>query len=194
MEYPKWEKYPFGDSAASAEYSGVGLCFLTETKLTNDIHTQFSLGYRVLATNAMSHHQGGVALVYKESPYWQVESSVLYGPNVISAVIVSGNSRFGIVGAYVPPADTTTSMHIATALARFPTNRKVILVEDLNLDLNSIETERDMEIANILATSGLLDMHRHFKLAGRCRRPATWHLKREGNIIKSRPDYFLCSD
>ena len=149
---------------------GVELCFLTETKLTNGIHTRISLGYRVLATNAMSHHQGGVALVYKESPYWQVESSVLHGPNVISAVIVSGNSRFGIVGAYIPPADTTTLMHITTALARFP-NQKVVIVGDLNLDLGSIETERDMEIADILATSELLYIHRHFKLAGRRRRP-----------------------
>ena len=84
-------------------------------------------------------------------------------------------------------------MHITTALARFP-RRKVILVGDLNLDLGSIETERDMEIADILATSVLLDMHRHFKSPGRYRTPATWHHKREGEVIKSRPDYFLCSD
>ena len=49
---------------------GVDLCFHTETKLTKGIYTQFSLGYQVLATNAMSHHQGVVALVYRESPYW----------------------------------------------------------------------------------------------------------------------------
>ena len=84
-------------------------------------------------------------------------------------------------------------MHITTALACFP-NRKVILVGDLNLNLGSIESERDMQIADILATSGLLDMHRHFKSAGRRRRLATWHQKREGKVIKSRPDYFLCSD
>ena len=70
----------------------------------------------------------------------------------------------------------------------------MILVGDLNLDLDSLETDRDMEIADILATSGLLDMHRHFKSHGRNRRPATWHQKREGEVIKSRPDYFLCSD
>ena len=117
----------------------------------------------------------------------------MHGPNVILVVIVSGNLWYGVVGAYVPPTDTTTSVHIATALARFP-SRKVILVGDLNLDLDSLETDRDMEIADILATSGLLDMHRHFKSAGRCRRPATWHQKREGKVVKSRPDYFLCSD
>ena len=100
---------------------GVDLCFLTETELMNGIYTRFSLGYQVLATNTMSHHKGGVALVYKESLYWQVESSVLHGPNFISVVIVSGNSRLEIVGAYIPPAGTTTSMHITTALACFST-------------------------------------------------------------------------
>ena len=84
-------------------------------------------------------------------------------------------------------------MNITTALARFP-RRKMTLVGDLNLDLDSIESERDMQIADILATSGLLDMHRHIKSAGRRRRPATWHHKREGKAIKSRSDYFLCSD
>ena len=111
----------------------------------------------------------------------------------MSAVIVSGNSRYGVVGAYVPPADSTTSVHIAAALGRFP-SRKVILVGDLNLDLDALVLERDREIANVLASSGLLDMHRHFKSKGRNRRPDTWHQKREGEVIKSRPDYFFCSD
>ena len=52
---------------------GVDLCFLIETILTEGIYTQFSSGYRILATNAMSRHQGGIALVYQESPCWQVK-------------------------------------------------------------------------------------------------------------------------
>ena len=71
----------------------------------------------------------------------------------MSAVIVSGNSRYGIVGAYIPPSDSTTLAHIASALARFP-SRKVILVGDLNLGLDSLKTTRDVEIADVLATSG----------------------------------------
>ena len=172
---------------------GMDLCFLTETNLTEGIYTRFPSEYRVLATNAMSRHQGGIALVYRESPYWQVESLVLYGPIVIPVVIVSGNSRYGVVGAYVPPVDTTTLVHIAAALARFP-SRKVILVGDLNLDLDSIETERDVEIANILAASGLLDMHHHCKCRCKLKRQDTWHQKREGIVVRSRLDFFLCSD
>ena len=84
-------------------------------------------------------------------------------------------------------------MHITTTLAHCP-HRKVILVGDLNFNLDSIEMERDMEIANILANSELLDIHCHFKLAGRCSRPTTWHHKRERKVIQSRPDYFLYLD
>ena len=154
MEYPKWGNACLETALQALDMVGVDLCFLTETKLTKGIYTQFPLGYRVLATNAMSHHQGGVALVYRELPYWQVESSVFRGPNVISAVIVGGNCRYWIVGAYVSPSDNTTSVHIAAALGRFP-NRKVILVGDLNLDLDFLETVRDIEIADILTASGL---------------------------------------
>ena len=102
-------------------------------------------------------------------------------------MIVSRNSRYGIVGAYVPPSDTTTLVHIATALARFP-SWKVILVGDLNLDLDSIETDRDIEIADILANSGLLDMHHHFKARCGNQQHWTWHHKSKGgcNPVKAR--------
>ena len=171
---------------------GVDIGFLQETKLTDGIYTRFSSEYHVLATDAASRTQGGVALVYRDSPYWQVESAIFHGPNVISAEIVSGNKRYGIVGAYVPPKDSTTSVHISAALDRFPRRRDLILVGDLNIDLDSPESERDMEIAQLLADFSLRDMHHHFK-TGR-RRSSTWHQKRKGEIVWSRPDYFLCTD
>jgi len=172
---------------------GVDLAFLTETKLTDGIYTRFSSDYHVLATNAASRTQGGVALVYRDSPYWQVESAVLHGPNVISAEIVSGNKRYGIVGAYIPPKDSTTSVHVTAALDRFASRRRqVILVGDLNINLDSPESERDVEIAQLLANAGLRDMHHHFK-TGR-RRSSTWHQKRNEEIVWSRPDYFLGTD
>ena len=98
-------------------------------------------------------------------------------------MIVSGNLHYGIVGVYAPPSDTTTLVHIAEALGHFQ-DRNVILVGDLNLDFDSIETDRDMEIANILVDSGLLDMYHHFKLRGRFGRQLTWHQKRKENVIR----------
>ena len=62
-------------------------------------------------------------------------------------MIVSRNSQFGIVVAYIPSADTTTLINIITALGRFP-NRNVIIVGNLNLDLGSIELGRERDADN----------------------------------------------
>ena len=78
-------------------------------------------------------------------------------------MVVSKNSRYGIVGAYVPPNDTTTLIQIAAALDRFSRRRKVVLVGDLNLNLDSVESDWNMEIAKVLADVRLLNMHHHFK-------------------------------
>jgi len=59
----------------------IDLGLFTEAKLTDGIHTRFSSEYTVVATNARVHNQGGVALFYRSSPFWQVESVKRYGPN-----------------------------------------------------------------------------------------------------------------
>ena len=76
---------------------------LLETKVTDGIYSRSACGYRVLATNAVSRHQGGIALFYKESAQYQLESIRRWGPNVVSFVVTSGNRKFGITGKY-PPA------------------------------------------------------------------------------------------
>ena len=67
----------------------------------------------------------------------------MYWHNVLTAVIINGNSRYGIVGVYIILADNTTLIHIITALGRSP-HRKVILGGELNLNLNSVGLDRDM--------------------------------------------------
>lgn len=66
----------------------------------------------VFATKAASHTQGGVALVYGDSPYSQFKSVHVHGPNIISADIVSRNKRYGIVGAYIPPNGSTPLVYV----------------------------------------------------------------------------------
>jgi hypothetical protein len=46
---------------------GVGCAVLTETKLTDDWYPKFVSGYRVILSKAASPHQGGVALLWRES-------------------------------------------------------------------------------------------------------------------------------
>ena len=57
---------------------------------TGDIYTRMSSGYRVIATNAPSKHQGGVALFYCDSDQYQVEALQTFGPNIISFQLASG--------------------------------------------------------------------------------------------------------
>ena len=75
------------------EQMNVDIGILTEAKLTGGIYTRYSSGYNVVATSARVHNQGGVALFYKNSPDWQVESVRQHGPNVISFQLVAASQR-----------------------------------------------------------------------------------------------------
>ena len=53
----------------------VGLAVLTETKLVDDRHPKTASGYTIMCSKAVSGHQGGVTLVWKEDdPQFTVES------------------------------------------------------------------------------------------------------------------------
>ena len=46
---------------------------LQETKITNGIYTRGSAGYKVIATDALSRHRGGIALFYRPTTRFAVE-------------------------------------------------------------------------------------------------------------------------
>jgi hypothetical protein len=61
-------------AAKGLEQMGVGLAVLTETKLTDDRYTHLASGFKILASMATSHNQGGIALLRKENhPGYEVE-------------------------------------------------------------------------------------------------------------------------
>jgi len=171
---------------------GMDLALLTETKLTDGIYTRYSSGYNVIAPNAVSGRQGGVALVYKDSPYWQVESVEVHDPNIISFEIVSGRRRYALVGLYIPPEDSTTMMKAQQVLNPLEDRRDLIVMGDLNVNLSSPEGARATEIALSLASFGLLDLHQHFRSGRMGGTP--WQQQRGGRVVGSRPDYILSKD
>ena len=64
----------------------VSLAVLTETNLVNDRHPKTASGYSIMCSKAVSGHQGGAALMWKENdPKFEVKS-VLFnnGPNVVT--------------------------------------------------------------------------------------------------------------
>jgi len=71
-------------AAAGLAQMRVGLAVLTETKLVDNRHPKTASGYSIMCSKAVSGHQGGVALMWKEDdPMFEVES-VLFnnGPNI----------------------------------------------------------------------------------------------------------------
>jgi exonuclease III len=171
----------------------VDFCLLCETKLSDDRFTKFSSGYRVFASKAPSSHQGGVALVYRQSPYWQIESERVHGPNVISFELVSGPRRTLIIGAYIPPGDRNTIEFVHQAANR-RLDLPIMLMGDLNVDLSDLLTARAADIAALIASLGLIDLLSHFYQRRRHGNRATWHQNRGMETLYSRCDYILGTD
>ena len=63
--------------------ANMDLGIFQETKCTDRIYTRESAGYSVVATDAPSQHLGGVAVFYRPSPHFAVESVLQFGPNVV---------------------------------------------------------------------------------------------------------------
>ena len=108
---------------------GVDIAILTETKITDGKHTCLSFGYDIFATKAKSIHQGGVALLARNSMYWHLEGIVKYGPNVIKSTLVHDKLRTTIVGAYIPPSktDLSTVKYIDLAMKNVDLDNVILL-------------------------------------------------------------------
>jgi hypothetical protein len=133
-----------------------------ETRLGTDRYTRSASGYTEFATQTTHFNQGGIALIFTNSLYFQIESQQKHGPNVISCILVTGKRQLPSIGVYIPPTDTTTLTYISEASKRF-TGKPIILLGDINVDLWTITpSNRDTEIMALLATFGLEDMSTHF--------------------------------
>jgi exonuclease III len=169
------------------------IVLLTETKLTNDQHTKKAFGYDVVATKARSKAQGGVALIYRESEYWTVESVKRFGSDVISFQLATGQKRYSCVGGYIPPKDESTIESIGKAFDSLPKGPRILL-GDLNVNLNNPRNDRGLQIATLVADLGLEDLISHFHQKCNYREKFTWWMRRGNSIIKAKCDYILGSE
>ena len=82
----------------------VGLAVVTETKITDARYTRLASGYKILASRAASHNQGGIALLWKEDHQgFEVEWAKFLTPNLLTFQLVTGDERFYCIGIYLPP-------------------------------------------------------------------------------------------
>jgi exonuclease III len=167
---------------------------LMETKIDNDMYTRDCCGYSIFATHAKSKHQGGVALFYRtQNTTWWVEGDKAHGPNVISCILVSGNHRWNVIGAYIPPSedDGETIRYINEAVQYRGTKDSYILLGDFNVDLDRPRDVRDDEIVSQVVLLALEDVGDYFSHP---RGRWTWSQKRNERYYRSRTDYIMAQE
>ncbi len=67
-------------------------------------------------SDATSPQQGGVALLWEEGHQdFEVEAVTIASPNLLTFQLVTLEERYFVMGAYIPPADTTgvDDLHVA---------------------------------------------------------------------------------
>ena len=125
-------------------------------------HYQLS-GYSVVASNAVSVHQGGIALFWRPNKSYEVKDWSVHGPNVLLFVIVMGGTRFYAVGCYIPPNNLNTLATIVQAWNECSTGHTPFLLGDLNVNLRAPRDDRDEQIAKAVEdVMGVCDLSKHF--------------------------------
>jgi hypothetical protein len=185
--------------AKGLEQMGVGLAALTETKLTDDRYTRLASGFKILASKATSHNQGGIALLWKENHQeYEVESARIATPNpLLTFQFVTGNEQFFCMGIYTPPTDTMGVEDLRAAWEACPEGCIPLVLGDLNINFNEPRDKREEVIRDLLGNINLVDTSRQFtphqphQQSTRAR--WTWRHRREGRMHYSQPDYiFAC--
>jgi hypothetical protein len=175
---------------------GVGLAVVTETKITDVRYTRLASGYKILASKAASHNQGGIALLWKENHRgFEVESAKIVTPNLLTFQLVPGNERFYCMGVYLPPTDTMGVEDLRAAWEACPDGCMPLVLGDLNINFGDPRDERDEVIRDLIDDINLVDASRRYT-PRRPRRQSTrarwtWRQRREGKMHYSQPDYVM---
>jgi hypothetical protein len=166
-----------------------------ESKVTGRIYTRCSSRYSIVASNAPSAHQGGIALFWRPNKSYEVEDWQIRGPNVLSFTIVMVSQHFFAVGCYIPPNDLSTLQHIVQAWNKCPRGHiPILLVGDLNFNLHAQRDNRDEQIAEAVEdVMRLTNLSKHFlQRSHRLMRGRwTWRMRRGRRWISSQCDYLL---
>jgi hypothetical protein len=150
-------------AAKGLHQMGVGCAVITKTKLTDARYPKHVEGYHVIASEATSPQQGGIALLWTAGHQdFEIKAVKIVSPNALMFQLVTGSVRFFIIGAYIPPADTTGVDALCAAWATCPLSCKPLLLGDLNIDFGSPQTSQEEAIADLLDEINLVNMSRKY--------------------------------
>jgi hypothetical protein len=150
-------------AAKGLRQMGVGCAVITKTKLTDARYPKHIEGYHVIALEATSPQQGGIALLWTAGHQdFEVEAVKIVSPNVLTFQLVTGRVQFFVIGAYIPPTDTMGVDALRAAWATCHSSCKPLLLGDLNIDFGSPRTSREEAIADLLDEINLVDMSQKY--------------------------------
>jgi hypothetical protein len=109
----------------------------------DDHHSRLVSGYRILASKAASHNQGGIALLWKENcGDYEVESARIVTPNLLTFQLVTGNEQFYCMGVYIPPTNMMGVEDLWAAWEACPAGCTPLVLGDLNINFSDPQKER----------------------------------------------------
>ena len=176
------------------ETMGIDIGILLETKVTGGIYNHLSSGYSVVAFDAASAHQGGIALFWRPNKSYKVKDWQVRGPNMLLFVIVTRGQQFYAVGYYIPPNNLSTLPHVVQAWNKCPSGHTPILLGNLNINLCNPPDNRDKQIAKAVEdVMSVCDLSNHFlqRSHSLTRGRWTWRMRRGRRWIFYQCDYFL---
>ncbi len=140
---------------------GVGLAVLTETKVIDNRHPNLTSGCKILASKAMSHNQGRIALLWQENHGgFEVKSAQICTPNLLTFQLVTGNKQFYCMGIYIPPTDMMGVEDLRAAWEACPEGCIPIVLGDLNINFRDPRDKRDKLVVDLLDKINLVDTSR----------------------------------
>jgi hypothetical protein len=142
---------------------GVGLAISTKTKVTTDCHSCLASGYRILASKAASHNQGGIALLWKKKcGEYEVKLAPIVTPNLLTFQLVTGDKQFYCMGVYIPPTDTMGVEDLWAVWEACPVGCTPLVLGDLNINFSDPRNKREELIINLLNDINVVDASRRF--------------------------------
>jgi hypothetical protein len=119
----------------------------------------------VIASKATSPQQGGIALLWTAGHQdFEVEAVKITSPNVLMFQLITGGVQFFVIGAYIPPANTTGVDDLRAAWATCPLTCKPLLLGGLNINFGSPQTSWEEAIADLLDDINLVNMSQKYVL------------------------------
>ena len=151
-------------AAAGLAQMRVVLAVQTETKLVDNRHPKTTSGCAIMCLKAVSGHQGGIALMWKEDGLKYEVKLVLFnnGPNIVTFQLATGDERFYVMGIYIPPDCNKGVDDLRRAWDACPQGCKPIVLEYLNINIGFTRDKREELIVNILDKINLIDTSRSF--------------------------------